>query len=323
MLKNSPKDIKRRARSIANTQKITSAMEMVAASKMRRSQLRALAARPYAQAALNILGNLSRQDGDYDEHIRRALARNVFFKGRPNAQRALVVVITSDKGLIGGLNTSVLNEASRVVKEYQQRGFTVEVMAVGTKTKRFFEKAGIFLPDIFEGVGDLATAQEIDPIAAAIYEYFKKEPVAEVTAIYTEFVSTLKQRPARRTLLPISETLLREIIAAAQPEEGRYAGEGYAAQEEALPAPFSYTFEPSGEKLLAALVPVLFHTYVYHIILESNASEHSARMMAMRNASTNAERLLDELTLSYNKARQSAITQEINEVSSGAAALEN
>lgn len=319
MAKNSTKEIKRRARSIENTRKVTRAMEMVSASKMRRSQTRALSARPYAQAALNILRRIAHQP-DADAELVRAARREVLLRGRPKATRALVVVITSDKGLIGGMNTAIITNAKRLIAGYESRGIKVDAIVVGAKSTREIEKSTATLVRSFEGTGDYTSSSQTDEIAHAVLTHYLKNDITEAVAVYTEFISTLKQRVTRRQLLPIQEDILRDLIAQEQPQQGRFSEEEYALKEEKV-EPFIYTFEPRSHVLLKQLLPLLFNTYIYHIILEANASEHSARMMAMRNASDNANRLLDELMLSYNKARQSAITQEINEVSSGAAAL--
>jgi F-type H+-transporting ATPase subunit gamma len=321
MAKNSTKEIKRRARSIENTRKVTRAMEMVSASKMRRSQARAFAARPYAQAALNILRRIASQP-DAGAELAQAARRNVLLRGRPEATRALVLVVTSDKGLIGGMNAAVIASAKRLVAEYQERGSAVDVIVVGAKSKRELEKNAAAIIHTFEGAGDYVDSSQTSAIARALLKHYRDNDISEAVAVYTEFISTLKQRVTHRQLLPIQEHILRDLISKAQPQTGRFSEDEYALKEEETEPSF-YTFEPRSNILLRQLLPLLFQTYIYHIILEANASEHSARMMAMRNASSNANRLLDDLMLSYNKARQSAITQEINEVSSGAAALGN
>jgi len=319
MAGNSTKEIKRRQRSIGNTQKVTRAMEMVSAAKMRKSQLRALAARPYAQHVVKILERLANVREDEKEAVKEAIRMNQFF-AEQEGTTTLFVLIASDKGLIGGLNASLIAHAKREIGEEREAGQEVEAIAIGTKSAAALRKLDIPVVAEFSGVGDYVEYEEIAHITQAIIERYKADHVTRVIALYAEFLSTLKQQPASRQILPASATQLEAIIEEAVPDRGRWSN-GHN-DEELNGNGVSYIFEPDPSQLLDALVPYLISITSYHIILEANASEHSARMIAMRNASTNAERLLEELTLSYNKARQAAITREISEVSSGAEALQ-
>ncbi|MEX0916497.1 MAG: ATP synthase F1 subunit gamma [Candidatus Spechtbacterales bacterium] len=318
MAANSTKEIKRRQRSIGNTQKVTRAMEMVSAAKMRKSQLRALAARPYAQHVVTILERLAAVRDDEKEAVKEALRTNPYFASQKGTT-TLLVLIASDKGLIGGLNASLIAHAKREIARIREMGQEVEAIAVGAKSATALRKLGVTVVEEFVGVGDYVDLAEITPVTEAIMEHYRADHITRVVALYAEFLSTLKQQPATRQILPASPSQLEGLIEEAIPEEGRFSGTRYASREETQNV--SYIFEPSPAQLLDELVPYLISITSYHIILEANASEHSARMIAMRNASTNAERLLEELTLSYNKARQAAITREISEVSSGAEAL--
>lgn len=317
MAGNSTKEIKRRQRSIGNTQKVTAAMEMVSAAKMRKSQLRALAARPYAQHVVAILERLASVRDDEKEAVKEAIRTNPYFASQ-EGDTVLLVLIASDKGLIGGLNASLIAHAKREIARIREAGFNVEAIAVGAKSAAALRKMGITVVKEFVGVGDSVELGEITPVTEAIMEHYRADHITRVVALYAEFLSTLKQQPAMRQILPASPAQIESLIEEAIPTEGRWSG---ARGKQERTRSTSYLFEPSPAQLLDELVPTLISITSYHIILEANASEHSARMIAMRNASTNAERLLEELTLSYNKARQAAITREISEVSSGAEAL--
>ena len=283
----STRDIKRRQKSVSNTKQVTKAMEMVAASKMRKSQLVALQSRPYSEKAISVLAHIKAGAPDL---------KNLFLDGNPESKKILVVVVTSDKGLCGGLNSAVIRESTKHIGQYKKEGYEVELLLVGAKSKPPFERMGLTIHETFKGVGDYVTLEEVKPVAQLIQEKYKSGEFNKVVAIYTEFISTLKQQVVQRQILPI----VGEDAAATQSE---------------------YIFEPSPQQVLETLIPSLIDVYIYHIILESNASEHSARMVAMKSASDSAENILDELTLSYNKARQSSITNAITEITAGVEAL--
>lgn len=300
--------IKNRQNSIKNTKQMTKAMEMVSAAKMRKAQRTAFAARPYAQKAIDIL---SRLEGG--EEI-----KNVFLAGRPNSKRVLLLVVASDKGLIGGFNTNIIRETMRLMHTYIERGDGVDVMLVGEKGRAALQGLKANIVKAYKGAGDYAELSEVEEIAEFVKQHFEQKEIREVVAIYTEFVSTLKQRVVSRRVLPIDKSILENLLESITPQEGRYSDEKLPERPQQTS---EYVYEPTQEALFASLIPSLLNIYVYHIILESNASEHSARMIAMKNASDSAEKLLHELTLFYNKARQAAITAEINEISAGVEAL--
>ena len=183
-------------------------------------------------------------------------------------------------------------------------------MLVGAKRKSYFERMGFPIHETFKGIGDYIELEQVKPISQFIQKKYKKSGFGKVIVIYTEFISTLKQKVSHRQILPISTEFKKE-----EPG-GKPAYAKSTADRE-------YIFEPNPQAVLENLIPFLIDIYIYHIILESNASEHSARMVAMRNASDNAENILEELTLSYNKARQAAITGEITEITAGVEALSN
>lgn len=308
------RDIKQRQRAITNTRQVTRAMEMVSAVKMRKSQTIALATRPYALKALEILSRLHHTDEDRDT------SASIFFKERPTG-KVIVVPITSDKGLIGAFNANVLRECNAVLAEYKRQEQSVELVVAGERSRAHYERLDVPIAANFRGAGDYAELAQTTPIAEYLANRFAREEIREIIVIYTEFVSTLKQQVTHRKFLPVTPMILKDIIEDIIPERGKYAETRNKEQETRGKGQIDYLFEPGSQELLETLLPMLLNTYMYHIILESNASEHSARMVAMKNASDNAKEILQKLTLTYNKARQSGITAEVNEIVAGAEAL--
>ena len=276
-------------------------MEMVAASKMRKSQLVALGSRPYSEKAISILSHIKAGAPDI---------KNLFLDGAVESKKILAVVITSDKGLCGGLNSAVIRESSKLFEQFKKDGYEVELLLVGAKSKSYFERMGVTIHETFRGVGDYVTLEEVKPITKFIQEKYKTSEFNKVIAVYTKFISTLKQQVETRQILPITDEY--QVSSIEYPASAEATAGGQAKE---------YIFEPSPRAVLENLIPFLLDIYVYHIILESNASEHSARMVAMKNASDSAENILEELTLSYNKARQAAITNAITEITAGVEAL--
>ncbi len=299
------KAIKSKIRSIDKTRKVTKAMEAVSAAKMRKAQGRAMAGRAYAKAAVGILTRLSGG---------MALIRGPFMTAQP-VTRALYIVITSDKGLAGGLNSSVLKAT---VADMQALGLSpaqVHIAAVGNKANEFFGKRG-FVVDSFHANRD----EEIDEtkLAAIVEESllaFRLGGVDTVRIAYQNFVSTFVQQPTVRTMLPLSVEALTHVVKDILPSRGG------ATVEVGLEAPANYTIEPSAEEILDTLIPQLASIFVYHALLESQASEHSARMVSMKSASDKARDVAKELTLDFNKARQAGITREVSEIIGGIEAM--
>ncbi|MDO8559090.1 MAG: ATP synthase F1 subunit gamma [bacterium] len=305
----STREAKIKIRSINNTKQITKAMEMVSASKMRRSQQVALGSRFYCEKALQILGNLS-EHTDYNLHP--------LLKRRP-VNKVGLLVIASDKGLCGGLNANVLKKAQKFLEALPvgRQGERADVIAVGKRARDFFLWRKINIAESFIGFGDSIKIEEMLPIADSLIKWYQEQKYDSVTAVYTKFFSTLKQEAVVRQILPINIESIKEIVAGILPERGRYSDLKQSRHHN-----YEYLYEPSSESVLNNLLPDLFRIQIYHMILESNASEHSARMVAMRNASDSAQKLIEELTLYFNKARQSAITKEISEITAGAEALQ-
>ena len=302
----STQQIRRQIQSTKNTSQITKAMEMVAASKMKKSQQAALMARPYAEAALRLLENVS-ESVEPRKHI---LLEN------REKKTVCLFVVTSDKGLCGGLNSGVIKKAAKIIKENESRGRKVSIVAIGKKAESYFKRTKNDVIAVFNSIGDSVELRETLPISKLLINDFRDKKFDKVIAVYTNFISTLKQNPRAKTILPITKRSMEETIEeiddlAIKNDENGNTNNG-----------IDYKFEPSPNEVLCKLLPNLIEIQSYHIILESNASEHSARMVAMKNATDNATEMLDDLKLLYNYIRQQKITQEISEISAGVAAQE-
>lgn len=286
----STREIRRRIRSVKNMTQITRAMEMVSASKMRRAQRNVLATRPYADRLFDVMGELtSRAVG--------AARTGTLLEVRPNVKSIALIVVTPDKGLTGAMITNVIRRAGRVILDERDKGRQLEVLAVGKKGRDFLVRTGQNLTAEVTKLGDYPKLVDTLGIATNVISGFREGRYDEVYVLYSEFVNTLVQRPALKRLLPVeppNEPAERQV---------------------------DYTYEPSQEEVMDELLPRFVEVQLYQAILESIASEHSARMVAMRNATDNAKELTRDLTLSYNKTRQANITKEVSEIASGAAAL--
>ncbi|MFN8590663.1 MAG: F0F1 ATP synthase subunit gamma [Thermomicrobiales bacterium] len=284
----STREIRRRIRSIANMSQITRAMEMVSAAKMRRAQARVTASRPYSNQLREIIADLATQQPDPDQ-----LAQFPLLSRRP-VQRVELIVVTPDRGLTGALNANILRRGSRFILE--EAGAPARVIAVGKKARDYFVRTRQEVAAEFIGLGDAVSLDDVRPIADIAIQDFINGTVDAVYVVYARFVNTLVQRPEVMQILPV-ET----------PENQ----DGFS----------DYIFEPSPEAVLSDILPRYVEVLVYQAILEGLASEHSARMVAMRSASDNAKEVQRELTLSLNKARQAQITREVSEIAAGANAL--
>lgn len=276
-------DIRRRIRSVRNMQQITKAMKMVSASKLRKAQSRLIAARPYACQLQEVLGRLAQAQG---------AATHPLLKKRP-VQKVVYVLITADRGLCGGYNANLIRKTSGLIAAAQQE---VKLVAVGRKGREFFRRGKIELLAEFSGLGDDPTYNQAKKIAQEVVRLYEQGDADEVYLLYTEFVTAMTQRPSQIKLLPIE-----------QPE-------GKPGKD--------YLIEPSPEEVLAILLPKYVETQIFRTILEGKASEQGARMTAMSSATDNAKDMIDRLSLAMNRARQAAITTEISEIVSGAAALQ-
>jgi F-type H+-transporting ATPase subunit gamma len=289
----STRDIRRRIKSVKNTAQITKAMQMVAASKMRKAQQAALSGRPYANLMNKVLGALVAESRDFS---------HPFLEVRENPVRGVILVGT-DKGLCGSLNSNLMREAAKFGPE------TIFI-AVGRKASQFLARTKRKLAAEFT-YKDAPLFSEARAISKFAQDLFLKGEVGQIDILYTQFISTLNQKPDARQLLPVAE--IRQVTAGigVKPEVPIPAVSGAG----------EFLFEPSQEQVLAALLPHAGNFQVYQILLEAKASEHSSRMVAMKNATDNAKQFIKDLTLEYNKLRQANITKELLEISSAAMAM--
>jgi F-type H+-transporting ATPase subunit gamma len=283
------KEIRTKIRSVENTRKITKAMEMVAASKMRKAQDRMRAARPYAEKIRNVAAHFSYARPEY---------KHPFLIKREQVKNVGIIVVTSDKGLCGGLNTNVLRLSLNSMKSWESEGKGVSVTAIGNKGFGFMNRMGAQLKSHITGLGDTPHMDKlIGPVKVMLDAYIAGE-IDQLFICYTRFINTMKQEPVCEQLLPLS---------------GEQIGspEGY----------WDYIYEPEPVGVVNELMTRYIESLVFHAVAENMASEQSARMVAMKSASDNAKNVIDELKLVYNKARQAAITKEISEIVGGAAAV--
>lgn len=302
-------DIKKRIKSVANTQQITKAMEVVSATKMRKSQDFALKARPYAFSAFELLASASKKMKE-GEKMPALLSAN-------DSKKTLAIIVASDKGLAGSLNANVMRKAHAMVNELKAKG-ELDIATVGKKSTAYFTFRKFAIIKEFIGHGDYVDITEMNELHDFISAKFLDGTYGKVVFVYTNFLSTLRQEPVVRQVLPVARENLYEMIEGLAPKTGKYS-EIQNSKLEIEREP--YLYEPSRERVLQELTDRLFKMTLYHIQLESNASEHSARMVAMKTASDNAGEIVDDLTLIYNKGRQAKITQEIVEITSGSDAV--
>lgn len=284
--------IRDRIRSVTSTAKVTRAMELVAASKMRRAQDRALMARPYAEQMTAVLSQLSAYTGSGE-----GAAIHPLLAAREVKQIAYVH-LTADRGLAGGLNANMNRAGASLVLQHQPNVERITVIPVGRKGRDFFSRSGFPMAAEFTELGDFPDFEAVRPIARVIIDDFLSGAVDQVFIGYQRFVNAAVQRPTTRQILPIV------------PPEG------------AAEAGTDFIFEPSPQQLLATLLPRYVEMQVYAAVLEARASEQSARMVAMRQATDAAKEMVGDLTLAYNKARQESITSELLDIVGGVAALE-
>ncbi len=289
----STRDIRRRIKSVKNTAQITKAMQMVAASKMRKAQSAAIAGRPYAALMNTVLAQVTANVGDFSHPL---------LEIRKVKKRALIIV-SSDKGLAGALNSNLLREAAKFDKN------TTVYVTAGRKASQFVVRTKRQLAAEFT-YKDAPLFSEARAISRFAQELFSKGEVDQVDILFTNFISTLNQKPEVLQLLPIVE--IKGVTAVVQGEDG---------QEPLAPGGAEYIFEPNVGAVFASLIPHYLNFQVFHILMEAKASEHSARMVAMKNATDNAKQLIKDLTLEYNKLRQANITKELLEITSAAMAM--
>ncbi len=283
------KEIRTKIKSVENTRKITRAMEMVAAAKMRKAQERMRAARPYAEKIRNVAAHLSRANPEY---------KHPFLVKRNSIKNVGLIVVTSDKGLCGGLNTNVLRLAISRMKSWEGEGKGITVCPIGSKGLGFMNRVGANVKSHLTGLGD---TPHIEKLIGAVKIMLDSYVAGEIDAIYlsyNHFINTMKQEPRVEQLLPLS-------------------GEQIGTAE----GSWDYIYEPDAKEVIDELLVRYMESLVYQAVVENMASEQSSRMVAMKAASDNAKSVIGELKLIYNKARQAAITKEISEIVGGAAAV--
>ncbi|MCX7140265.1 MAG: F0F1 ATP synthase subunit gamma [Proteobacteria bacterium] len=283
------KEIKTKIKSVQNTRKITKAMEMVAASKMRKAQERTRAARPYAEKIRNVAAHLSHANPEY---------RHPYLVTRDTSKKVGIIVVTADKGLCGGLNTNVLRMALGRMREWESQGESFEVCCIGNKGLGFMQRLGANVVSHVVGLGDKPHMERLIGALKLMLDGYIADRFDRLEIFYTKFVNTMKQEPVMEQLLPLS-------------------GEKLGAPE----GSWDYIYEPDAKSVLDQTLTRYIEALIYQSVTENMASEQSARMVAMKAASDNAGSVIDELTLIYNKSRQAAITKELSEIVAGAAAV--
>ncbi len=285
----SGKEIRTQIKSVKNTQKITRAMEMVAASKMRRAQDRMAATRPYADNIRRVIAHLAQANPEYKHPF--MLEREV--------KRVGMIVVSTDRGLCGGLNTNMFKAGLAKMKELRDQGVEVQISTIGSKGLGFFKRAGGNIVTEVSHLGDAPRLEDVIGSVKVMLDAYSNGEIDQLFVVYNEFVNTMTQKPQVEQLLPIS------------------AGE----VEKELEHHWDYIYEPDAKDVLDGLLMRYVESLVYQGVVENIACEMAARMVAMKAATDNAGNMIGELELAYNKARQAAITQELSEIVSGAAAV--
>lgn len=286
----SAKEIRGKIKSVQNTQKITRAMEMVAASKMRKAQDRMKAARPYGEKVREVAAHLAQATNDYT---------HPFLVARSQVKRVGVIVVTSDKGLCGGLNTNALRLTLNRLREWQEQGIDVEATCIGSKGFQFFHRIGGKVMSHVTQLGDTPHLELLVGPVKVMLDAYVEGRVDAVYLVYNRFINTMKQEPVCQQLLPVPKEQL----------------EGSTSKH------WQYIYEPDAKTVIDELLVRYIEALIYQAVAENMASEQSARMVAMKSASDNAGKVIDELKLLYNKSRQAAITKELAEIVAGAAAV--
>lgn len=285
------KEIRGKIKSVENTKKITKAMEMVAASKMRKAQDRMRAARPYSEKIRNIAANLSQANPEYT---------HPFMVAQDQAKKIGLIVVTTDKGLCGGLNTNVLRLVTAKLREIENKGCKVETVAIGNKGLGFLNRIGAPVVSQVTQLGDTPHLDKLIGPVKVLLDAYQEGKLDAVYICYTRFINTMKQEPMMEQLLPLSSDKLEQ-------DKNAHA--------------WDYLYEPDANTVIDELLVRYVEALIYQAVAENMASEQSARMVAMKAASENAGNVIKELKLVYNKTRQAAITKELSEIVAGAAAV--
>ncbi|NWG86762.1 MAG: F0F1 ATP synthase subunit gamma [Hydrogenophilaceae bacterium] len=284
------KEIRTKIKSVENTRKITKAMEMVAASKMRKAQERMKAARPYAEKIVHVMAHLSQSHSEY---------KHPFYVARENIKRVGLIVVSTDKGLCGGLNTNALRMVLGKLKDWEAKGIEVDVTAIGNKGMGFIQRLGGNVVSEATGLGDAPHMERLIGPINVMLENYKSGKIDALYLVFSRFINTMKQEAQFSQLLPLTAE----------------------AAVEKTTAYWDYIYEPEAKGVIDVLMERYIEALIYQAVAENMACEQSARMVAMKSASDNAKNVIGELKLVYNKTRQAAITKELSEIVSGAAAV--
>jgi len=283
------REIKTKIKSVQNTRKVTRALEMVSASKIRKAQERMKSSRPYARAMKQVIGHLAQANSEY---------KHPYLVQREQLKRVGYIIVSSDRGLAGGLNNNLFRKLLGEIRTWQEQGVEVDVVTIGQKASVYFRRIKVEMLATVTHLGDQPHVEQLIGVIKVMLDAYSAGNIDKVFLSYNDFVNTMTQRAAFDQLLPLPEA------------------DAPVAQHD-----WDYLYEPDAETVLEHVLTRYIESLVYQAVLENVASEHAARMVAMKSASDNANKLIDTLNLVYNKARQAAITQEISEIVGGAAAV--
>ena len=283
------KEIRTKIKSVQNTRKVTRALEMVSASKIRRAQDKMRASRPYARLMRQVIGHIAKANGDY---------KHPFMMERKDVKRVGFIIVSSDRGLAGGLNNNLFRKMLGEIRQWNEKGVEVDVVTIGQKASVYFRRVKVNMLASVSHLGDTPKLDQLIGVIKVMLDAYTEASLDRVFVVYNDFVNTMTQRAAFDQLLPLP-----------------------AAETQVARHDWDYIYEPDAATVLDHVITRYIESLVYQAVLENIASEHAARMVAMKAASDNASKLIGTLQLVYNKARQAAITQEISEIVGGAAAV--
>ena len=283
------REIRTKIKSVQNTRKVTRALEMVSASKIRKAQDLMKASRPYARAMRQMIGHIAKANSE-DKHP--------FLVERSEIKRVGYIVVSTDRGLCGGLNSNLFRKLLGEIRQWQEKGVEIDVVAIGTKANAFFKRLKVNLVGSVAHLGERPHIEQLIGVIKVMLDAYSDKRIDQLTLAYNDFVNTMTQKPTFDQLLPLPPSAQLETA-----------------------HDWDYIYEPNAETVLDHVLTRYIESLVYQATLENLASEHAARMVAMKSAGDNAKKAIDSLTLIYNKVRQAAITQEISEIVSGAAAV--
>ena len=283
------REIKTKIKSVQNTRKVTRALEMVSASKIRKAQDRMKTSRPYARAMKQVIGHLAQANTDY---------QHPFMVERKDVKRVGFIIVSSDRGLAGGLNNNLFRKMLGEIRQWNEKGVEVDVVTIGQKASVYFRRVKVNMLASVSHLGDTPKLDQLIGVIKVMLDAYTEAKLDRVFVVYNDFVNTMTQRAAFDQLLPLP-----------------------AAETQVARHDWDYIYEPDAATVLDHVITRYIESLVYQAVLENIASEHAARMVAMKAASDNANKLIGDLQLVYNKARQAAITQEISEIVGGAAAV--